>query len=310
MPTNLLAVHRPAGALLRAVTAGTLAAGTLAVGTLAAGSLSLGLVAAAVSANPLAAAAATTPANTSYHSGQPVDVLYAGSLVNIMEDHVGPGFHAATGDGFEGFSDGSKALAAQIKGKLRPADVFISASPAVDKTLEGSTNGNWLDPAGVKTFAYSYLVIGYNPHGRFAHQLETKPWYTVVGEKGFVLGRTDPATDPKGVLAVTALDEAAARYHQPSLKAIATETSNVFPETDLVGRLQAGDIDAGFFYTVEAKAAGIPTVALNGFALHATYTIAVVNHAPHPAAAQAFVSYMLGASGTRILDQEGLTTLK
>lgn len=255
---------------------------------------------------------AATPAapSTSYHAGSPVDVLYAGSLIAVMEDHIGPGFHAVTGDGFEGFSDGSTALATDIKGRLRPADVFISASPSVDLTLEGKANGGWLSPAAVKTFAYSYLLIGYDPDSRFAHQLETEPWYKVVGEKGFTLGRTDPATDPKGVLADTALDQAAARYHEPGLKKIATETSNIFPETDLVGRVQAGDVDAGFFYGVEAKAAKIPTVPLRGFNLHATYTVAIVNHAPHAAAARAFVDYLLGSSGSQILDQEGLTTLK
>ena len=272
----------------------------------AAGLVGAPVLSAAVLAGP--AGAGPLPSAASYHAGPPVDVLYAGSLVNVMEDHIGPAFHAATGIGFEGFADGSKALATDIKSKLRPADVFISASTQVDKTLEGAANGDWV--ANPTTFAYSYLEIGYNPQSHFAHQLQTRPWYEVVGENGFRLGRTDPATDPKGVLAVTALDEAAARYHQPALKALAMTTDNVFPEAGLVGRLQAGDLDAGFFYAVEATAAKIPSVPLTGFKLHATYTIAVVNHAPHPAAAAAYVKYYLGAAGLRILDQEGLTTLR
>ena len=278
--------------------AGVLLAGTASSGTASSGTASSGTV-----------RASARYAVSSYHSGTPVDVLFAGSLVAVMEDHVGPAFHQATGYGFEGFSDGSKALAADIKGRLRPADVFISGSPKVDKTLEGKANGDWVTI--YRTFAYSYLELGYNGRSKFAGQLRTKPWYRVVGQSGFKLGRTDPATDPKGVLAVEALDGAAAKYHQPALKALAAGTTNVFPETDLVGRLELGDLDAGFFYGVEATTAKIPAVPLTGFSnLKATYTVATVNHAPHAAGAQAFVAWLTSARGTKILDQEGLTTVK
>lgn len=252
---------------------------------------------------------ALTPTQASYHNGSPVDVLYAGSLVNVMEDHIGPAFHRATGDGFEGLADGSQALATDIKAKLVPADVFISASPAVDKALEGKANGDRL--SAYRVFAHSSLVIGYNPQSKFAAQLKAKPWYDVVSEPGFKLGRTDPATDPKGVLAVDALDGAASRYKLPALRALATETDDVYPEQSLVGRLKLGDLDAGFFYAVEATAAKFPTVALSGFSnLQATYTIATVNGAPHPAGARAFVSWFTGPAGEKILNHEGLTTLQ
>jgi hypothetical protein len=77
-----------------------------------------------------------------------VNVLYAGSLVNLMEHSLGPRFDQATGSTFQGFSAGSTELAMQIKGKAGPAegDVFISASPAVNADLEGAANGNWVSP--------------------------------------------------------------------------------------------------------------------------------------------------------------------
>ncbi len=43
-----------------------------------------------------------------------VNVLYAGSLVNLMEHGVGPPFDKATGDTFRGFGGGSNGLANQI----------------------------------------------------------------------------------------------------------------------------------------------------------------------------------------------------
>jgi molybdate transport repressor ModE-like protein len=133
-----------------------------------------------------------------------VNVLYAGSLVNLMEHGIGPAFDKATGDQFRGFGGGSTGLANQIKGKLRRGDVFISASPKADDILMGSANGDWVDY--YITFAKSPLVIGYNPNSKFAADLKTKPWYEVLREPGIRIGRTDPKLDPKGALTVQLLD--------------------------------------------------------------------------------------------------------
>jgi molybdate/tungstate transport system substrate-binding protein len=127
-----------------------------------------------------------------------------------------------------------------------------------------------------------------------------------VGQPGFLLGRTDPATDPKGALAVEALDQAAKAHHLPALTSLATSSASVFPETSLVGELQAGQLDAGFFYGVEAAAAHLTTVPLRGTDLSAHYTVTILNHAQHAAAARAFVTFLLGASGRSILRRNGL----
>ncbi len=238
------------------------------------------------------------------HKG-PVDVLYAGSLVGLMEEGVGPAFDGVTGYTFNGFSAGSQALANEIKGKTQLADVFVSASPAVDATLTGANNGNWL--SWYATFATSPLVIGYNPASPFSAALKSKPWYQVVTQPNFILGRTDPTTDPKGRLAVDALQMAAVEHDQPALKSIATSTSDVYAEQSLVGLLQAGQVDAGFFYASEASAAGIPTVSLGSIHLEGQYTVTVLNRAPHPAAADAFVAFLLSRLGRSILGHDGLS---
>lgn len=267
----------------------------------------LGLMAAAAVTTVVAGAAAPPPAAASTHSG-PVDVLYAGSLVDLMQQQIGPAFHATTGYGVDGVAAGSQELAAEIKGRTQQADVFISAAPAVDRSLEGPANGNWV--RWYSTFASSPLVLGYNPHSRFAHALATEPWWKVVTSKGFLLGWTDPATDPKGVLAVTAMDEVARARHSPALKALAASTATEFPEQTLVGRLQAGQLDAGFFYDVEAKAAKLPTVRLSGVDLAGDYTVTVVDGAPHRAAAESFVSFLLGREGRSILAKNGVTVAR
>lgn len=257
----------------------------------------------APAASPASAAASASPTGSG-----PVDVLYAGSLVDIMQNQVGPAFKKATGYSVSGISAGSKDLASEIKGKVHVGDVFISASPTVNASLEGPKNGSWV--SWYLTFASSGLVLGYNPNSKFATDLKTKPWYEAITEPGIRVGFTDPATDPKGELVKQALTDTAKSKNLPALNALAADKSDVFPEETLVGRLQSGQLDAGFFYTIEATAAKIPTVPLTGENLKATYTITVLNNAPHEAAAEAFVSYLLGPSGLAILKQDGfaLTT--
>jgi len=96
--------------------------------------LGLGLLVAAACAalSPAARAAGT------------VSVLYAGSLVNLMERSLGPAFDKASGDRFQGYAGGSSLLANQIKGNLRRADVFVSAAPKVNDSLMGPANGDWV----------------------------------------------------------------------------------------------------------------------------------------------------------------------
>jgi len=252
-----------------------------------------------------AAVVSGAPAAAAPTQSGPVDVLSAGSLQDLMQQQIGPAFAKATGYTLNDTSMGSDALASGIRGGTLQGDVFISASPAVNATLEGSANGDWV--SWFSQFATSPLVLGYNPSSAFAHELKTEPWYDVISKPGFLLGRTDPATDPKGVLAVRALDQAAKQHHVSDLATLATTTSNVFPEETLVGQLQAGQLDAGFFYGVEAAAADIKTVPLTGTHLFGAYTITILNRAPHPAAARAFLAYLLGANGQRILKANGIT---
>nr|WP_286346768.1 extracellular solute-binding protein [Frondihabitans sucicola] len=221
--------------------------------------------------------------------------MYAGSLVDLMEKTVGPAYDKATGFTFQGQGAGSGALATQIKGKTVKADVFVSASPKVNQTLEGSANGNWV--SWYASFASSNLVIGINPKSSFAADLTSKPWYDVVGESGFKLGSTDALTDPKGALSVTALENAAKSENKPELATIAKSYDNVQPEESLVGRLQAGQLDAAFFYASEAKAADLTTIPLTGQDLKATYTVTKLAGAPNSKGADAFIQYLLGKEG-------------
>ena len=150
----------------------------------------------ASSSAPAGSPSASAPASPT--GSGPVNVLYAGSLVNLMQKQIGPAFQTATGYSVSGISAGSKDLAAEIKGKVHQGDVFISASPKVNATLEGAAGGDWVSWYG--TFATSALVIGYNPKSKFANDLKTMPWYKAITEPGLKLGFTVPASMVRAML--------------------------------------------------------------------------------------------------------------
>jgi molybdate/tungstate transport system substrate-binding protein len=237
-----------------------------------------------------------------------VTAIYAGSLVDIMENAVGPEFMRATGDPFEGFGGGSNEDAAAIKGKVRAADVFVSAAASADQELEGAANGDWV--SWYSTFTSSDLVLGYNPKTKFGKQLAAgKPWYEIITEHGILVGRTEPKADPKGKLTVEAIDAAAKKLRDPKLKK-ALANFPIFEETSMLARLQAGQLDAGFFYVVEAKKAHLPTVSLTPVYKYADYTITLLNNAEDRSGAEALVSFLLSAQRKAVEKEYGLVPIK
>jgi molybdate/tungstate transport system substrate-binding protein len=228
------------------------------------------------------------------HSGD-VDVFSAGSLDTLMTKSVGPGFHTATGYTLVDTSHGSGTLAADIKNKVAVADVFVSASPADDALLEGAANGNWV--SWYAAFAASPEVLGYYPKSKFAKDLQTMPWYKVITMPGFRLGRTNPSQDPGGVLAAEALEETATAQHLPALKTLATESSDEYVENPEEADIQTGALDGAFMYEADANSQDSPFVKLTGTNLAGNYTITIVSKAPHEAAAEAFIKFLLGPTG-------------
>lgn len=283
---------------------------------------------------------ASTSSATPAHSGGTVQVMYAASLVNIMENQVRSAFSQGSGYTFSGEAKGSLALANEIKGRLRRPDVFISASPGVNQQLMGAANGNYV--SWYMNFARSEMVIGYNPNSRFAADFQaaaggSKPWYQVLAEPGLRLGRTDPVLDPKGQATIYLMELAEQYYKQPGLrqKILGTDENagQVFPEEELVARLGAGQLDAGFFYINEARAGHISyltlpdQVNLGNPSLAATYatatwtnpktkqvskggpivyTVTIPSTVQNQAGAQAFVTFLLSSQGQNLLQGNGL----
>ncbi|MEX3634652.1 extracellular solute-binding protein [Paraburkholderia sp. BR14320] len=264
------------------------------------------LVSSAVMVGALTAQVCAADENT-------VNVLYAGSLVNLMERSVGPAFEMETGLHFQGYAAGSTKIANEIKGNLRRGDVFISASPKVNTGLMGSANGDHV--TWYVNFAESPLMIGYNPQSHFAKDFRTKRWDQVLQEPGIRVGRTDPKLDPKGAFTVEMMTRAATLYQQPDLveKTIGApdNPAQVLPEETLVGRLQSGQLDAGFFYSTETSDLKIPSVRpAPKLQAKASYTLTILQDAQNASGAVRFVDFLLSARGRALLQEHGVDIVK
>lgn len=222
-----------------------------------------------------------------------VSVLYAASLTQTMEGPLARAFARDEGYGFAGEGKGSKALANLIKAGLRAPDVFISADASL--------------LPGLKVFGRADLVLAYAPNSRFAARLAAVAagkgtLASVLRQPGLRLGRTDPKLDPKGEKTLAAL---------AALGVPAGGEQQVFPEEDLLARVETGQADCGFFYTTETRVAGLRTIVLPdgigsrpGIAVR--YAIETLPDAPHPSAAKAFTRYILTGNGRRILEDAGI----
>jgi molybdate/tungstate transport system substrate-binding protein len=197
-----------------------------------------------------------------------VFTMYAGSLVKIMEQDVGPSFHNQTGYNFVGEGKGSVQLANLILDGFRRPDIFISADTLpIRKLMEHNPPlAKWLEK-----FASAELVIAYNPNSRFAPELQKAargeiPWYNVVAKEGFKFSRTDPELDPKGYFTVIAAQLANNYYNDSSIKQRILgpdrNQKQIYPEEVLRSLLDSGQVDAIAAYKHEAVARGLPYITL------------------------------------------------
>jgi|GEM_PF-214044 len=282
-------------------------------------------------------AAATAPALI--HGSGTVNVMYAGSLVTLMEKRLGPAYNKATGFDFQGEGKGSVAIVNLIKGKAREPDIFISADPSVNSLLQGKANGDfvsWWVP-----FARTTMVVAWSPRSKFASafvdaKAGKRTWESVLEEPGLRLGRTDPELDPKGyrTLWLFQLDEQRTKDTGEAERILgkSDNPSQIFPEEQLVARLQSGQLDAGIFYQIEAVEAKLPFLELpaeinqgdpaqtsnyatvsytgnKGAVYHGSpilYTVTIPTTAKNVAGAEAFVQFLLSDAGQSVLSQEGL----
>jgi molybdate/tungstate transport system substrate-binding protein len=281
------------------------------------------------------------------HSGT-ANVAYAASLTYLNEQVFGPAFAKATGYRYQGTAGPSDGLSAEIAAKTIFPNVFITVG---GKSIED------LGPKFTKwyvQYASTSIVLAYNPQSKYAPQFEAiasgkKPMrdlFTLMAQKGFQLGRTDPNTDPQGRAFIYMLELAQMKYHLP--KSIVTKilggapasakSTQIFEEAAVDSRLQAGQVDAASAYLSQARQLHLHYITLPndinlGDAALAdqyakasititsssgpetktgsplTLDITTISGAKDAAAGNAFVAYVLSPAGRSLYANKGGYTL-
>lgn len=238
-----------------------------------------------------------------------VSVVYAGSLVTPMEGPIKAAL-AQQGIDFQGQGAGSKMLANLIAAGTKNPDIFISVDPKLVTGLGAKV-------ARATTFAGTSLGIGWSDQSRqaalFASVAAGKTSIVAaLSTPGLAIGRTDPKLDPKGGYTVEAVTILAGPDGEKRILGDPENDAQIFPEEDLLARIDTGQADVGFFYKTEAVARGLHFVPLPGKASMSdkiTYTIARLRNAPHPARATAFEQFILTGQGKTILQNAGIDYL-
>lgn len=256
-----------------------------------------------------AAALLSTFSSAVADDGKVVSVLYAGSLVTPMEGPIKAAL-ASQGVDFQGQGGGSKMLANLIASGAKNPDAFVSVDPKLVIGLGSKV-------AHATTFAATSLGIGWADESRrealFAEVAAGKTsLLAALSTPGLSIGRTDPKLDPKGVYTVDAMILLAGADGERRILGAPENDAQIFPEEDLLARIDTGQADVGFFYRTEAVARGLHFVALPGAAAMSdkiTYTLAMLRAAPHPAAAAAFERFVLTGQGKALLQKAGIRYL-
>jgi len=216
-------------------------------------------------------------------------VVFAATSLTDAFDQIGAQFHQANPGVTVKFNyNGSSSLATSIN-QGAPADVFASAAPSNMATVTDAGNA-----AGApKTFAANQgeIMVGKgNPdHITSVSQLANPAVKVVV---------CAPEV-PCGAVATAIFKNA-----DVSVKPVSEET-NV---GGVVTKVTLGEADAGIVYVTDvkanaAKATGVPIPAAENDTTE--YPIAEVKGAPNASAATAFISYVLGPDGQKVLASFG-----
>lgn len=187
-------------------------------------------------------------------------------------------------------------------------------------------------------FVSNAITFVYTDKSKGANEITPDNWYKVLAQPGVQIGRSNPDTDPSGYQTLQMLKLAETYYNQPGLvDAVlknAPKTNIRDTETELVGALQAGQIDYlaiyrsdaiqhGFKYidlpaainlSDAAKAADYAKVSVdtaNGTltAKPIIYALTIPTNAPHPDAAAAWMAFALGPDGQKVMADAGFQVL-
>lgn len=190
---------------------------------------------------------------------------------------------------------GSSALAAQIL-QGAPADVFASADETqLDRVADAGLAGE------VEIFAANRLMLALpvdNPGGLEQGERGGIPSLADLLDRDVVLAVCAPEV-PCGAAAAEVLDRVGLADHpdtyEDDVRAVLT-------------KVELGEVDAGLVYRTDVLSAGEAVMAwafTEAEAARNRYPVAVLEEAPNPGAAQAFVDLLVSDVGRQVLSEAG-----
>ena len=263
-------------------------------------------------------------------------VYEAASLALPMQAAL-DSFARATGVVVSEEHGASLELARRITDLYRTPDVIALADHEVfsDRLMPAATT--WY-----AAFARNRIVVAFTPRSRYAREISSDNWRTVLLRPDVLLGRTDPVLAPAGYRALLMYQLAESYYRAPGL---ARQLEQQTPKrllrgnaAELAALLSAGELDYIVDYESVAQAQHFNFIALpsaidlgdpNQAAAYSAASVRVANGrdsitrrgapilygvtvprtAPHEAVAARFVAFLLGVDGRRILRRAKLDAL-
>ena len=212
---------------------------------------------------------------------------------------------------FEGEPGGSKELANLILAGVRTPDVFISVNPALVTNLGDA--GRHRDDLCGTSLGVAWAPTRNTPRSSTRVASGTTSLQHALETPGLRIGRTDPQLDPKGAYTMQGVTMWLGSAGEQRSSGDDENPAQIFPEEDLLARVDTGQADVGFFYRTEAIARKYRFVPLPGNAAltdRITYTLAIMKSGAASARSQEPlpISFSTGP-GRAILERAGLTYL-
>ncbi|HEX6966790.1 MAG TPA: tungstate ABC transporter substrate-binding protein WtpA [Gemmatimonadaceae bacterium] len=282
---------------------------------------------------------ASSAASHGRDAGTTLVVFNAGSLARPLRAAL-DSFAAPRGITIEQENAGSLETARKLTDLHKIPDIVALADYEVFPELLMPGQLTWY-----VQFARNRMVIAYTDKSRFANEITSDNWWRILQRPGVQVGRSDPNLDPNGYRTLLTMQLAARYYKRPQLYErllAAAPPRNVRPkEVDLVGLVQAGELDYIWSYESVAQGANLKFVTLpeqidmstpadsasyaqattrvqgksvgDTIVVHGqpiVYGVSIPTHAPHRALAEQFLAWMLSRDGQRVLREAKLDALE
>ncbi|GAB6137754.1 tungstate ABC transporter substrate-binding protein WtpA [Halanaerobaculum tunisiense] len=230
---------------------------------------------------------------------------------------------------------GSRDTVRKVTDLGRRADIVASADYTVIEELMVPEFTKWR-----ANFVTNEMAIMYTKHSKYGDKINEDNWYKILLKDDVEYGHSNPDVDPCGYRSQLVWKLAEKHYDEANLYErldSGCPQENVrAKETDLISLLEAGELDYLFIYRSVAEQHGLPFTTLpekinlktNQYAdfyktvsyevsgkkpgetitkvgLPMVYGVTIPNNAPNREAANAFMEFLLGEKGQKIMKENG-----